>query len=347
MVLNPVILCLKAFLLSMHNKKIIALACLVILCQVALAQQSAAWYNADSLLRRVSANKKFGQIIKEAEGVYKKAHLDSTDVSLVAFEVACLEKKLIETKQVRLKELKQYKKKQIISVVDYTRPGNRPRMITVDLKRRKILYESLVTQGGGTGNRKNDKYALPIYFSNANGSECSSLGMTLATKGTHPDNPCHLCRFTLSRKHDCVIVMEGLESGINDHILERDVELHTTGSLNFGTDSLRRLLKIKDTLYCLIPDSCKCQTSRRDGTPKRTDAYATQCGIADNNGYMGQSNGCLVLPEETHIGLMNAIKGGSLIFIYSNVITGETDYFRNSPIIRKLVKLSERKMRHR
>ncbi len=340
MVFNPIKVSFQPFLMLTCNSVLCVLAGLFILCQTGFAQQTTGWYNTDSLLQRISTNKKYGQILKNAISIYNQAHIDSANISLAAFEVACLEKKLIDDNQVRLKRVKQYKKKQIISVVDYTKPGNRQRMITVDLKRRKILYESLVTQGAGTGSKKNDKYYLPVYFSNSLGSDCSSLGMTLATKGTHPDNPCHLCRFSLARKHDCVVIMEGVERGINDHLLERDVVVHTTGSQNFGTDSLRRLLTIKDTLYCIMPDSCKCQTSKTDGNIKRTDAYATQCGIADNNGYMGQSNGCLVLPEETHIGIMNALKGGSLIFIYSNVITDETNYFRDSPLIKKLVRLA-------
>ncbi len=304
------------------------------------AQEPANWYNTDSLLQRLATNKKYKALLKDAAIIYAKANIDSSAISLQAFEVAYLEKKLIDNKQVKMKGLRYYKNRRILAVVDYTRPGNKKRMATIDLVRRKLLHDDLVTRGAGTGNKKNDKYTLPVFFSNALGSESSSLGMVLTTAGTHPDNPCHLCRYLLLRRHDDVVVLDGLEKGINDRLKERDVVIHTTGSLNYGTDSLRRLLKIKDTLYRMLPDSCKCFVSKEDGSVKCVSAYATDCGIADNAGFMGQSNGCLVLPEEDHIEMMDIVKNGSLIFIYSNVINGNTNYFKDSPIIRKMVKLA-------
>ena len=327
-------------------KSLIIIVISILFCENYSSAQTSRWYNTDSLLIKLSANKKLGLFIHQATIIYNQAHIDSANISIQAFMVAFLEKKLIEQNEIKLKGLRYYKKKQLLTVVDYTKPGNRPRMATIDLLHKKVICESLVTQGAGSGTKKNDKYNLPVFFSNESGSECSSLGIMLATKGTHPDNPCHLCRFTLLQKHDCVVELEGLEKGINDHVHDRDVVMHTTGSQNFGTDSLRRLVKIKDTLYKLLPDSCKCLTGRADGSIKRTDAYATQCGIADNAGYMGQSNGCLVLPEENHIAMMNKIKGGSMIFIYSNIVTEETDYFRDSPVIKKMMKLAPRKMKH-
>jgi hypothetical protein len=307
------------------------------------AQQPATSYNTDSLLHRLSGNKRIKQILHTATIIYKQAHIDTTDISPEAFQVAYLQKKFADNGQIHLAGLARYKKKRILTVVDYTRPGNRQRMVTVDLVKHKVLHQALVTQGSGTGEYKNDKYCLPTTFSNELNSQCSSPGLVVATRGTHPDNPCHLCRFTLTRPHDCVVVLEGLEPGINDNLLARDVVIHTTGSLGFTTAAQRAKLHIGDPGYCVTPEKCTCYTTSPGGGIKGTDAYASVCGIAENGGYMGQSNGCLVLPEENHIAMMQTVKNGSLIFIYTNAVTESTNYFRDSPIMKKIVKLAARK----
>jgi len=323
----------------MRPATFILLCYLSLCCVQAHAQQAAGWYNTDSLLARLSRNKQINQVLHKAADIYAHAHIDSAGISIEAFKMAYLEKWMLDNKKLHLKAQELYKRKHIISVVDYTRLSNARRFITVDLLHRKILYDTLVTQGYGTGDKRNDKYCLPIFFSNEINSQCSSLGLVVATKGTHPDNPCHLCKYTLIRKHDCVVVLEGLEKGVNDNILARDVVVHTTGSRNFAADSTRRRLGITDTLYRVVPENCECCTSA-NGIVKGTSTYASACGIAENGGYIGQSNGCLVLPEEQHIGIINTIKNGSLIFIYSNVISDGTNYFRDSPMVKKLVRMA-------
>lgn len=308
-------------------------------CFSASAQIADGWYTTDSLLSRLSRNKQIKRELQIAGGIYTQAHIDTANISEQAFKIAFLEKWAVDKGIFRITGGK-YKKKQILSVVDYTKLSNARRFITIDLLHKKILYDTLVAQGSGRGERKNDKYCLPVYFSNEINSECSSPGLLVATKGTHPDNPCHLCKYTLAKKHDCVAVLEGLERNINDHILPRDVVVHTTGSLGFN-NSVWKKLHITDTAYRVIPESCECCLSGPNGNIRGTSLYASDCGLAENGGYIGQSNGCLALPEEQHIGIIRAIKNGSLIFIYTNVIKDETNYFRDSPIIKKLIKMSK------
>jgi hypothetical protein len=310
---------------------------LVLLPGACCAQVADGWFNTDSLLTRLSHSKKMKLTLQKASGIYNKAGVDTANISLPAFKLAYLEKWLIDSRQYPLKH-NLYRKKNILTVVDYTRPSNARRFMTIDLQHSRILFDTLVAQGSGRGALRNDKYCLPVYFSNALNSDCSSPGMAVTTRGTHPDNPCHLCRYSLSRKHDCVVVLEGTEKGINDNLLARDVVIHTTGSYSFGADSLRRLLGIKDTLYRVVPESCECCTGS-NGTVKSTSAYATACGMEENNGYIGQSNGCLVLPEDDHIDIMRTVKGGSLIFVYTNAITSGCNYFRDSPVVRRLVRM--------
>lgn len=301
------------------------------------AQIADGWYNTDSLLVRLSYSKTIKQVLTTAADIYVHAGIDTADISLQAFKIAYLEKWMVDKGKYHVNP-QLYKKKNILTVVDYTRPSNARRFLTVDLKGRKILYDTLVAQGSGRGDYRNDKYCLPVYFSNRLNSECSSPGLIVTTRGTHPDNPCHLCKYTLSRKHDCVVVLEGLEKGINDNLLARDVVVHTTGSASFGADSLRLMLGIKDTAYRVVPENCECCVSSLAGAVRSASIYACDCGIAENGGYIGQSNGCLVLPEEDHIDIMRTIKDGSLIFIYTNAIFGPNNYFVNSPIIKKAIK---------
>lgn len=48
-----------------------------------------------------------------------------------------------------------------------------------------------------------------------------------------------------------------------------------------------------------------------------------------NTGYMGRSQGCPALPREDYIKVIDMIKGGSALFIYS----GSEDYLKNSEIV--------------
>ncbi len=301
--------------------------------------QPAKRYNTDSLLNVLAEHKLIGRILQQAEQLYATAGIDPADVSRDAFRVAYLEKALIDKREIRIKHRHKYRQRNIITVVDFTRMSNARRFIVVDTRAGKVLYDTLVSQGAGRKPDKNDKYIIPDHFSNIKGSELSSLGMVLTTRSRQPENPCHFCRFAATIPHDCTIIMEGLEKRVNDNTKDRDIVIHTTGSRDLN--NVKEQLGIEDADYRVAEEGCRCYHTNDSGTRViSTAAYASACGITENSGYIGQSNGCLVLPEENHIGVMQTLKKGALIFTYSNVITGGTNYFEQSPIIRQLIKFA-------
>jgi hypothetical protein len=299
--------------------------------------QDIAWYNTDSLLTDFSKNEKIAQILINAGAIYSHAGIDTANISLTAFKVAYLEKQMIDKRAIHIRHRHRYKNKKIISIVDYTKKSNAMRFATIDLSNKKMLFDTLVSQGSGKGDKKNDKYHTPVFFSNTENSETSSLGMIVTKKARQPENPCHFCKYTLTVKHKCTIILLGMEKGINDNVKRRDIVMHTTGSADLGS-SAKNELGIDDLNYRMATNECKCYHTGDDGRIKGVAAYASACGLTENNGYIGQSNGCLVLPEDHHIEIMNTIKKKSLVFIYSNVIFDSTNYFKDSPVIRKIIK---------
>ncbi|MCD6013534.1 MAG: hypothetical protein K0Q79_3396 [Flavipsychrobacter sp.] len=303
--------------------------------------QQVTWYNTDSLLADLSRNEKINQILLDASSICKEVQLDTANISLAAFKLAYLEKRMIDERKIRIKHRRWYRNKNIISIVDYTKKGNLSRFAILDLKNRKLLFDTLVSQGSGKQPTRNDKYHIPTYFSNTVNSEVSSLGMIVTQKARQTKTPCHLCKYAATQKHKDVIVLRGIEKGINDHVKKRDIVMHTTGSADLGVNTIKEL-GVRDANYTVKSSECKCYRTVDGGNVKGIAAYASTCGLAENGGYMGQSNGCLVLPEECHIGIMEVVKQKSLIFIYSNVETGDYSYFRDSPIILKILKYSKK-----
>ena len=69
-------------------------------------------------------------------------------------------------------------KKDIITLIDFTKPSSEERFYVLDMKQKKLLYSSVVSHGRNSG----DLYATS--FSNKNGSYKSSLGFFL-TQNTY------------------------------------------------------------------------------------------------------------------------------------------------------------------
>jgi L,D-transpeptidase catalytic domain len=303
--------------------------------------QNVSWYNTDSLLTELCKNEKIHQILNDAEIIYHYVELDTANISLTAFKVAYLEKQLIDKRRIHIRHRRWYKNRKIMSVVDYTKGGNRMRYAVIDLKQNKILHDTLVSHGSGKGERRNDKYHVPVFFSNVVNSEVSSLGMLVTRKARQPENKCHLCKFYRTQSHKCTIIMDGMEKGINDHVKKRDIVMHTTGSANLKGKYEQEDLEGYER-DSIVAKDCKCYRIAADGKVKGVAAYASECGLEENQGYIGQSNGCLVLPEDHHVEIMETIKKKSLIFIYSNAVTEGYDYFRESPIMRKIMRYARR-----
>ncbi|MFZ4861694.1 murein L,D-transpeptidase catalytic domain family protein [Sphingobacterium sp. Mn56C] len=97
--------------------------------------------------------------------------------------------------------------KDIITVIDFSLPSTDKRMFVIDLKNKKLLFNSIVSHGKNSG----EKYATS--FSNKNGSYQSSLGF-FVTENTYQGG------------NGFSLVLNGLEKGINDQAKPRAVVIH-------------------------------------------------------------------------------------------------------------------------
>lgn len=101
----------------------------------------------------------------------------------------------------------EFKNKDIITVIDFTLPSTEKRMHVIDMKNKKVLYNTIVSHGRNSG----EKYATS--FSNRHGSFQSSLGF-YTTENTYMGG------------NGYSLVLHGLEKGINDQAKPRAVVIH-------------------------------------------------------------------------------------------------------------------------
>ncbi len=154
----------------------------------------------------------------------------------------------------------------IISIVDFTRPSSEKRLFVIDLKKYKVLFNTYVAHGQGSGAEMATK------FSNIPESFQSSLGF-YKTSGTYIG------------KNGFSMKLEGLENGINDLAYERAIVMH--------------------------------------GAP-----YVSE-DMARSQGHIGRSWGCPAVPEKLNKPIIEKIKNGSCLFIFSE----NKNYLHKSRII--------------
>ncbi len=157
-------------------------------------------------------------------------------------------------------------KKNILTLIDFSKPSTEERLFVFDLALHKILFRSHVAHGQGSGGN----YATT--FSNVNGSHCSSLGFYL-TSDTYQGGNGYSLR------------LDGLEKGINDKARERAIVIHAAPYCDPAT------------------------------IPQR--------------GRLGRSFGCPALPQAVNREVIDAIKGGSLLYIYA----ADSTYLNHSTIL--------------
>lgn len=97
--------------------------------------------------------------------------------------------------------------KQILSIVDFTKPSSQKRLWIVDLGSKKLLYHTLVAHGRGSGG------LMATNFSNTEESHQSSLGFYVTDD-------------TYVGKHGLSLRLNGLDKGYNDNALARAIVVH-------------------------------------------------------------------------------------------------------------------------
>jgi hypothetical protein len=100
-----------------------------------------------------------------------------------------------------------FRNKDIITIIDYTKPSTEERLFIIDLKNNEILYKSLVAHGKNTG------LNLAQEFSNASGSLKSSPGFYSTAE-------------TYFGKHGYSLRLDGQEPAINDKARQRAIVIH-------------------------------------------------------------------------------------------------------------------------
>lgn len=98
--------------------------------------------------------------------------------------------------------------KQLLTVVDYSKPSGERRLWVIDLKNTKVLFNTWVSHG------KNSGMATATSFSNRNHSLKSSLGVFITEQRPYVGGKGYALR------------IQGLEPGINDNVYRRDIIFH-------------------------------------------------------------------------------------------------------------------------
>ncbi|WP_242928266.1 murein L,D-transpeptidase catalytic domain family protein [Pontibacter vulgaris] len=98
-------------------------------------------------------------------------------------------------------------KKSILTVIDFTKSSREKRMWIIDLKSKKVLYNTLVAHGRNTGESK------AMYFSNQPNSYMSSMGFYITNK-------------TYVGKHGLSLKLSGMDKKYNSNAMERAIVVH-------------------------------------------------------------------------------------------------------------------------
>lgn len=125
---------------------------------------------------------------------------------------------------------KGFDSKQLLTVIDYSKPSSEKRLWVFDLKHGRTLFNTWVSHGKNSGdvNAKS--------FSNQNGSLKSSLGVFVTDMVPYEGGNGYSLR------------MRGLEPGVNDKAYERDIVFH--GAWYVNADTIKRFGKVGRSWGC-------------------------------------------------------------------------------------------------
>jgi hypothetical protein len=99
------------------------------------------------------------------------------------------------------------KRKDLLTVIDYSLPSTEPRLFTFDLLTQTLVFRELVAHGKNSGGN------LANFFSNSPGSLATSIGL-FVTADTYIGSNGYSLR------------LRGLEEGVNDMAMDRAIVMH-------------------------------------------------------------------------------------------------------------------------
>lgn len=121
------------------------------------------------------------------------------------------------------------KRRNLLTVIDYSIRSSEPRLFVFDLAAGKLLFRELCAHGKSSGGDITD------YFSNEPGSEASSLGL-FVTGDTYFGHNGYSLR------------LRGLEEGVNDMASERAIVMH--GAYYVSREAIRVLGRLGRSWGC-------------------------------------------------------------------------------------------------
>lgn len=142
----------------------------------------------------------------EIPDTYTILNLEDKGISREVFELALKGyNKLLQKRLIR--------NKNILTLIDFSKPSNKKRLYVIDIKRNKILHQSLVAHGRNSGL----EYATN--FSNDNDSHKSSLGFYITAN-------------SYIGEHGYALKLKGCEKGFNDKAFARAIVIHGSDYVN-------------------------------------------------------------------------------------------------------------------
>lgn len=120
-------------------------------------------------------------------------------------------------------------KKDLLTVIDYSKPSTAKRLWVFDLKNSKTLYNTWVTHGKNSGNNR------ATSFSNRSGSLKSSIGLFVTDR-------------TYFGKLGYSLKIRGLERGFNSNAYDRAIVVH--GASYANADIIRRYGRLGRSWGC-------------------------------------------------------------------------------------------------
>jgi hypothetical protein len=166
------------------------------------------------------------------DDLYAEVNLADTGLARDVFELAIKGLKKLDTEG-------KLKNPTIVTIADYSQSSNKKRLYVIDLKDKRLLFNTYVAHGRNTG----DEYARS--FSNREGSLKSSLGFYVTENpfiGTHTG---------------FALMINGVEKGINDRAVKRAIIIH---GADYATENfIKKYGRLGRSLGCpaLPPDMNK------------------------------------------------------------------------------------------
>lgn len=136
--------------------------------------------------------------------LYKEIALEQSGLSQKAFERAMIGYYNLEAK---------LKQKDIITIVDFDQSSTKKRLYVIDIKKKALVYHSLVAHGKNTG------WDMATNFGNTHKSLKSNLGFLITAE-------------TYFGKFGLALRLDGQERGFNDNARSRGIVMHGANYVN-------------------------------------------------------------------------------------------------------------------